>query len=819
MRKKQKTKKEETNKPIISFSEILKDKTNIDFILCGIIILLLFIPSLARPWLFYDERIIYDSLYFPVARSFGEIVEIINEFGLNFNLVSSNMIYSSNYITRNAPFGQLLGLILSYIFNKSPILFHGFSLILHIINSFLLYLILKAFLKITIYKEKPISQFSRFLSAGLSLIWAIHPANVESVMLASNFGALFSYLFFFGFILEFLINRTGSQNLLRFILIPFLFLVPMLTNEYIVTLPFIIFTISFYLNFGQSKFLKALKLTFEESKPYLIGFIFFLYYFFFISNYKTNHLGTFNNLIVTLERIFWLAPQIFFHHIKLILFPKTLSIDQTLFVKLGETLSNPYSIFCMAFLTAWLLIPLIMLLTKKRFSNIFLMCCLFFLGLLPFLHILMPSYTLVAERYLYTAFALLIIGTSQIINSKINQHSKLAIRATMLTCLLFISVIAFARSFLRTQDWKNDYTFINATYKTSTDPLFKAMRLGMLAKTQSILSPGKTEETKQLFTKTLSLLEEAKNDIKAKSGKQKKLPAVLKAYGLDYRSQLSKIAFLEASTRYLELHEDYKTGLAILEPFTKDILKLDPRIVELYVHLLLKNDEYTKARDVLIETDKNYPNTNFILGALIDVLYTNIKDSQATEQYLKKALNVFLYDNSILLKAVNFYQEEKKEAELARYSYLYGLRTGSKHSYIQSFASYLNINDLRNAKRAMDKMLVIDAFDPEGLYFVSKYYYQINDTQKALEYMVQSYENTKFIQTAPQIIFDITNNLAKLYVHLEMPEQALRLKDELWSLAGNDRGNLIQVAQFLKLVKLDTELNRCIQKIKTLSNS
>ncbi|MBI1858125.1 MAG: hypothetical protein HYR97_03315 [Candidatus Melainabacteria bacterium] len=793
MRKKQKTKKEETNKPIISFSEILKDKTNIDFILCGIIILLLFIPSLARPWLFYDERIIYDSLYFPVARSFGEIVEIINEFGLNFNLVSSNMIYSSNYITRNAPFGQLLGLILSYIFNKSPILFHGFSLILHIINSFLLYLILKVFLKITIHKEAPISKFSRFLSAGLAFIWAIYPVNVESVMLASNFGALFSYLFFFGFILEFLINRTGSQNLLRFILIPFLFLVPMLTNEYIVTLPFIIFTISFYLNFGQSKFLKALKLSFEESKPYLIGFIFFLYYFFFISNYKTSQLGTFNSLVITLERVFWLAP--------------------------GETLTDPYSIFCIAFLTAWLLIPLIMLLTKKRFSNIFLMCFLFFLGLLPFLHILMPSYTLVAERYLYTASALLIISISQIINSKINQNSQVSIRATVLIGLLLISITSFTRSFLRTQDWKNDYTFINATYKTSTDPLFKAMRLGMLAKTQSVLAPDKAEENKKLFIQTLGLLEEAKNDIKAKSGKQKKLPAVLKAYGLDHKSLLAKIAFLEASTRYLELNEDYKTGLTILEPFTKDISKLDPRIVELYVHLLLKNDEYTKARDVLIETDKNYPNTNFVLGALIDVLYTNIKDSQATEQYLKKALSVFLYDNSILLKAVNFYQEEKKEAELAKYSYLYGLRTGSKHSYIQSFASYLNINDLRNAKRAMDKMLVIDAFDPEGLYFVSKYYYQINDTQKALEYMVQSHENTKFIQTTPQVVFDITNNLAKLYVHLEMHEQALRLKDELWSLAGNDRSNLIQVAQFLKLVKLDTELNRCIQKIKTLSNS
>lgn len=816
--KKNNKRQEPKDQDRLGFKRLINDKRNMDFLFCLLIVLILFIPSLARPWLTYDERIIHDNLYFPAVKSIGELFEIINEFGLNFNIVSSNTIYSSNYITRNAPFGELLGLILTFLFQKSPIMFHAFSLLMHITNSFLFYLVLKTFLLLDIKPNTTITPFKRLVLIGLTSIWAIHPVNVESVMLASNFGALFSYMFFFGFLLDFLLNRERKISFLKAFLIPIIFLIPMLTNEYIVSLPLILLIISFYFNYKQNLFLSSLKNSFNETKPYIYGLIIFTIYF-LLSNYKINHLGNTNEIVVSLQRIFWLAPQIFFHHLKLIFYPHTLSIDQTIFVTLGKTLTDPYAITCIIFFALWLLVPLTSFVFKKKLSNLFLLCWLFFLGALPFLHILGPSYTLVAERYLYIPLAMITLGLFKIFSDLTINEAQLKAKYVVSPVLAVILVLCFGRSFARTSDWGNDYTFINSTYKTTKDPLLKAMRLGMLAKVYSIANPQDQKTSNELFIKTLGLLESAKNEItKLKEKHQKNLPEVIKAYGLDYTSQLSKIAFLKASTECLELHKEPQVGLKILEPYTKTINKTDPRIIELYAHLLVQNEELDTAKQVLLKANEAFPNTNFILSKLIDILYKT-KDIPELEKYLSHALRIFIHDNDILIKALNYYREEKKEPQIAKYSYLFGLRTGSKQAYLQSFASYLNTNDLRNAKKAMNKVLKLDAFDPEVLYFVSKYYFSINDHQKALEYMVQSYENTKFIETQPEVVFDVANNLAKLYLFLGMKEQALGLKDELLNLAGNNKDNLIKIARFYKEIKLQDYLDICLKKIKTLSNT
>ena len=47
-----------------------------DLFICLTIVCFLFIPTLSRPWLIYDERIISDGIYFPHANSFLEIISI-----------------------------------------------------------------------------------------------------------------------------------------------------------------------------------------------------------------------------------------------------------------------------------------------------------------------------------------------------------------------------------------------------------------------------------------------------------------------------------------------------------------------------------------------------------------------------------------------------------------------------------------------------------------------------------------------------------------------------------------------------------------------
>ena len=296
---------------------------NVDILICLIcfvIISLLFIPTFNRPWLIYDERIISEGIYFASPITFGEIFEILNRFGFSFNTLSSNTIYSSNYITRTCPFGEILGMILNLLFGKNQILYHAFNLILHLINTCLVYFILKYYFPDS--KEKTTLLMTRFIRTTLVLIWAVHPVMIEPVLLSTNFGAGFSYMFFFSFLLDFLYNRTSTKSALRNTLIPMLFLIPMLTNEYIITLPFVLFVISFYKAYQNGSFKKSLKISINETSPYFTGFFIYVLYFLFISHHKVSHpIGSGNQLLIFIERIFWLAPQIFFHFIKLILYP------------------------------------------------------------------------------------------------------------------------------------------------------------------------------------------------------------------------------------------------------------------------------------------------------------------------------------------------------------------------------------------------------------------------------------------------------------------------------------------------------------------
>ena len=801
------------NKNKSALKTLLFDIKNWDVIVCFLIIFILFFQSLFRPWLIYDERTIYEGFHFGSPTSIGELFEFIENFGLNFNIISSNLMYSSNYVTRTSPFGQLLGTILSLLFKKIPLLWHLFNLTMHLINSFLVFLILKSF--IIKDKTKKASVTQRLILVLLTLIWAAHPLNTEPVLLGTNFGALFSYMFFFSFLLDFILNREINRNsLYREFLIPIIFLIPMLTNEYIVTIPFVLFIISFWMNYKEFNFKKALNLSFKETRPYFYGLLLYCLYFVFLTNFKTSYSLEQNSLAAFLERIFWLAPQIFFHFIKLILFPLKLSIDQTIFVKLGHSIFDPYSLFCILFFILWLALPLFYFLKYKKLANVFMITWSFFFALMPFLHILMPSYTLAAERYLYAPLMLLVLGAG-IILSELNIKNQKLVSISALSVLSIILILCLCRSYIRTLDWKNNQSFINSTYLTNTDPLFKAMRLGMLAKCLTIINPERSEEIKNYFRETITLLNQAEEKVKSEKNKyQNSLPRILKVYGLDYDSLLSKIAFLQTSSIYIELQGDYKTALKTLKSHVKIPETTDPRILELYANLLIQDKKFKKAEKILLTANKIYPNSNFILGDLFDYYITYKKDYKSAEKYINEALRLYHHDPFILLKAVSFYQEIKNPVLTSYYAYLHGLRTRSKTTYQIALSNFLISGNVRGAQKTINKLVTLDPTDPETLYFVSKYYYQLKDYQKALSFLTEAYNQTKRPNINKEIAFDITHNLAKLYLFLGNKDIAAKLSTEAFNLAESKEA-FMKLASFYKTLGLNKEMQLCISRLRT----
>ena len=781
---------------------LLKKDDYIGIFVCIVIVSLLFLPTINRPWLAYDERMIYDSVLFSVQNSFSDIFELVGKVGTGINVFSSNSLYTSNYLIRFCPLGLIRNLFVSFFLKKSPLLYHLLNLSFHLINTILVYLILR---RVTLVKK-----INNFLVILCTLIWACHPTIVEAVMLSTNFGATISYTFSFLLIFEFLINREKSESLLRVIFIPFLYLIPMLTNEYIFTLPFIIFIISFYLNFQTNSLRKAIKISTSESKPYFLGMFLYLISVVLFASIKVVKPPIYNPLALLLEQTFWLSPQIIIHFIKLIFFPTALSIDQSLLLKLGRSLFDPYAVFSLIAFLSSLILPLLLLRKSKRFSPLFLITWSFFFAILPFSHLISPSYLLAAERYLYFPIAVILISIFLSI-----ENIKTQKLTTILTCLLF--VICISKSYIRTLDWKDNFSFVNSTYKITNDNFIKAVKLYTLSEPISTTQIDQNTRSKEYFVKVLDLLQLAKQEtLLEKKRFQKRLPLILKSYGLDYDSKLSKIAFLEASIRCLNLWENPDIGITILNPFIKRLHNLDPRAIEVYTDWLVAKDQLAEAKSILLKANKAYPHISSILIPLFNISVKQ-NDSKSANEYIEEALKFYPLDLRVLGKAIVLFKYQRNHLRAGRLAYTYGLLSGSTTAYKQALSSFVEIGDYRTANKIANKLLKLFPNDPESLFYISKYYYGKNDFNNALLILQNAYQLSLSSPSNPKLIFDIGYNLAKLQVTLNSEGIAkLTLKD-LEKLAGNDPTSLVKIARLYKKLGLKEELDNCKKKILALS--
>src|SRR3990167_875121 len=165
----------------------MNKKILIDLLICIGVILLIYTNSLNRPWIFYDEPAISKEISFPTPSSFAETIEIIKSFGTVNNLNSNNFIYSANSVNRITFLDVPVRLFTGFLLQKKSLLYHSLNLMLHIINTLLVYLILRTFILTPGF-------IVRLIIILLTLIWACHPVHVESILLSTNVNATFSYL-------------------------------------------------------------------------------------------------------------------------------------------------------------------------------------------------------------------------------------------------------------------------------------------------------------------------------------------------------------------------------------------------------------------------------------------------------------------------------------------------------------------------------------------------------------------------------------------------------------------------------------------------
>ncbi len=657
----------------------------------------------------FDELTIFKESYLPVTFSVSEIYELISKLGLHQHIESNNMLYSNISSLRCNPFTNFLQLLIQFFFQKNPFYYHLYGLILHLINTALVFLILN---KISfLFLQDPNNKVRLFFVSILTILWSTHPANIESVLLITNANITLSYglsLLTFYLYLRFESDHKSS-NLFKSVCLFTTFIFALLLAEFHFIFPLILLSYSTGINlyFNYKSFRKSFYSSLVSILPILLATIIYIALF-LLSSTRVN-IQTHSSLFLIIERVFWLSPQILFHFIKLLILPIKLSIDQTLLVKIADSLFNPYAIFCIGFIFSLLVISIISLFnTKKRFPFFFIIFFLFLLSLLPYSQIVAPLYNLASERYLYLSSFIFIFGLSHLIFYILSKNEK-KIVYTLLFSLLIITSIYSSRAFIRTLDWKDSLILYKSAIKATDNLLYKAFRYKALTPQEKIFSQYPEREVNPKFQKiAIQNLKRAIILYKTKTKKlQATIPEIVKVYGLDPKTLLAKSAYLLAQSDFT-LNNNPKTALKIMAPYTKDLSVFDSSALTFYASLLYYNNMEDKALSVLQKGYELRPYSTRVILALCDLIYIKYGDLKTIEDYCLKAFKYFPYDTYTIYALANTYKLINNHEKYAYFSYIYGLKNHSVEALKTAYNEYLFLNNKNIAEEVMNKIILTE---------------------------------------------------------------------------------------------------------------
>lgn len=755
-------------------------KKNIYLASTILVVFFIYSFSLTRGWQSFDERLFHQETLFPIPTSFSEIFEVICSFVLNYHNESMNVFFSNHMTIRSNQIASMLIVFTSYFLKKSALMYHFLQLGIHLINTTLVWLIFYKTTKIFFNNHRE-GRHTGLPQPGLPLlvtlftcIWALHSASTEAVLLVTNWTTILTYTFCFAFLLyeisQAQMTKEGKRTdlpLHKTILISVLFCLTMFFTEYAYTLPLILFFILLCANTLVCPYIKnALSITINRTLPYFIGLILFLLLSFIKPESSLLNLFTslkdISPLDAHIERNLWLVPQIFLHFVKLLIFPKTLSTYQSSHLHLANTLFEPYSLFCLLFYISFLIIPITLFLFLKTssFKPVCLLIYTFYFSLFPFLHIIAPTYCLSADRYCYfpVFFLLLILLT---LATNLLKPNNLKLTAIVLSCFVFLITI---RTLVRIKEWNDPSLLYKSAIKVDKNPLYKAQKLIVYG--DFIGAQGNQEEMEKALKESLYYSNKALKELKAKNKRYKKQPVTLKSYGLDYDSLILKAAYLIATVKNDNYQEPPKDILAFYEPYISNRLNTaGVSQIALFADILFKAQEIKKLKEILELGVERFPCSSGVMFALSDFYFQIEKDLDKTYKILEKAYKYFPNNPITLRKLQRYYETINDKANIAKFSYLLGLRLHLEEDYQKAALMYLDLNQIAQAHETLIKLAHLKSTSPFTLLLTSIYLDKVGNQSKSLELL-----NTAYLLSKKQdshenihIIKNILANLTKIY--------------------------------------------------------
>jgi len=175
-----------------------------------------------------------------------------------------DLVKDYNFTLRFRPVINLVFKFYYHIFFLKPFWYHLFNLVLHILNTFLLYLL--------------ISHFSKDFRLNLCIVFIFltHFIHEESVFWISSVSTLLGAFLYLGSLLMFFNYQDGTRRKSKYFFSIFLFSIALFSREDSFTLPFVILILIYLKSIGWSDFVIKLKKQIGSLCPFLTISILFL---------------------------------------------------------------------------------------------------------------------------------------------------------------------------------------------------------------------------------------------------------------------------------------------------------------------------------------------------------------------------------------------------------------------------------------------------------------------------------------------------------------------------------------------------------------
>lgn len=756
-----------------------KIKTFLNLTVTILFVLFIYSSSLYREWQTFDERVIYNEEIFPIPTFFNEILEIVNNFVLNYHLESSNIFFSNISNVRSYPIIGTIYVITSFVLKKHSFYYHLFILFIHILNTAIVWNIYYKIL--CLLKRSNVTSLQILTTSIFTLIWAIHSINSEAVLLVCNWLPLLTYTFCFLFIYFEIshIQKKGFENSkLRFLLISLIFCIAMFT-EHSITLPVVMFFLMFSLAYKHLNEVKtATRCAITISAPYFIGLIIYIFIGFLNKNSALSLLISENtkislNKIIenNIERIFWLSPQLFVHYLKLIFFPVNLSVYQSNLVNLSNTLFDFNSIACITIFSLFLFLPLVLFYFKRLFFLPLIYSFVF--AFLPFIHALSPLYCLSAERYCYfPSFILLLIIFILVINS-------FPINKKIISFLLIVLLLLTSRTITRIQDWEDSLKLYKSALNTEKKSIYIAQKLFILG--DYFKSKNDIKNMKQAYISSIESAIKSIDELKKQKLIYPNEPKTLKIYGLDIDSLILKSAYIICHIKNGIENEDPISNYNFYTKYIKGNLEIaNPSELILYADLLKKNNKLTEAKNVIDFGLGKFPLNSALIYYSSDFYMDTVVDLNNAFSILQKADR--FYPNQILtLKLLlKYYQKVNSFKDQAKYLYLIGLREHSVESYQESINIYLDLKEFKKAEVVFEKLSNLHVNDPYTILLATRYLDLIGKRENIISLLENAYSLDKSLgRKNIKVSKAILESLININSHIGKADESKKYFEEL----------------------------------------